>query len=164
MFDEEPPVAIHIADPETVELVERCAKMLRLDKTATIRKLMRQELERLGQPTTVEKPKPRGRLAELDARCRSDTHEYDRLKREKTGKGGTRVWGMLKRHGSVETYTRMVLKGPGEALRFLAEQDRLAISAEQTVLEYQELFSPEVRKRADEALAWAREIQRRKKK
>ena len=154
--------AIYISDPEAVADVDRLAKLLGLDKTATIRTLAREKLAILGQPFTDEKPKPRdGDLADLEERCRRDTRDYLRLRREKTGKkGGTRVYLMLKRHGPVEAYVRLVMNGPGEGLRFLAEQNRLDLSAEQAVLDYPKLFPAEVRKRAEENIAWALEIQR----
>jgi hypothetical protein len=158
---------IHISDPETVVLVERLAQTLGSNKTAAIKLGMREALESRGRPTSVEMPKPRGGLkAELHARLHRETVEYVRLREQVSGKkSGSRVYVMLNRHGPVETLRRLIMGGPSEGLRFLAEQDRLDLAAENTALDpaYESLIPGDLRERALENLAYAREIIRRRR-
>jgi hypothetical protein len=158
-------MALYVSDNETVELVERLAKALGFDKTATIKHATRNVLESMGLPTDIEKPKPRGGpRAELQARLHREAVAYVRLKAQVTGKkSGSRMFVMLSKHGPVETLRRLIVGGPSEGLRFLAEQNRLELAAERTALEavYQDLIPDDIRERARENLAYAEAIRRR---
>jgi len=159
-------MAIQIADAETIALVERLAKALGSNKTAAVKLGMREALESRGQPTTIEIPKVQGGLqAQLLARVRRDTVDYVRLLEKASGKkSGTRIYGMLKRHGVVETLRRLIVGGPTQGLRFLAEQDQLQLAAECAALDpaYESLIPADVRKRAQENLDYARQIIQRR--
>jgi len=161
-------MAIHISDPDTVVLVERLADTLKCNKTAAVARATREALERLGAPTIVERPKPRGGIkAELDARLRRETKEYVRLREAAIGKrSGTRIYAMLNRRGPVETVKRLIMGGPSEGLRFLAEQDHLELAAEHSVLDpaYDDLFTDDVKERARQNLAYAQEIAKHRKR
>jgi hypothetical protein len=160
-------MAIHISDPETIALVERLAETLGSNKTAAINRGMREALESRCQSTTVEGPKLRGGLkAELDARLRRETKDYVRLREAVSGsKSGSRIYVMLNRHGPVETVKRLMMGGPSEGLRFLAEHDRIDLAVENFVLDpaYENLFPAEVKVRAQENLDYARTIVQRPK-
>ncbi|MFZ1104923.1 MAG: type II toxin-antitoxin system VapB family antitoxin [Hyphomicrobiaceae bacterium] len=160
--------AIHISDVETIELVERLAETLGCTKTAAINRGMREALESRSQSTTVEMPKPRGGLkAQLHARLHHETVKYVRLREEISGKkSGSRVYGMLNRHGPVETVRRLVMGGPSEGLRFLAEHDRLELAAENAAIDpaYESLIQEDVRQRALQNLDYAREIIQRRER
>jgi hypothetical protein len=155
-------VAIHISDPETIKLVERLAETLGSNKTAAINCGMREALERRGQSTTVEMAKARGGIkADLLARLRRETVEYVRLKEQMSGKkSGSRVYRMLSLHGPVETLRRLIMSGPTEGLRFLAEHDRLDLAAETAASDpaYESLIPAAVRERALVNLKYAREL------
>jgi hypothetical protein len=161
-------MAIHISDPETVALVERLAEALGSNKTAAINRGMREALERRGHSTAVEMPKPRGGAkADLHARLRRETVEYVRLREQVSGKkSGSRIYRMLSLHGPVETVRRLVMGGPSEGLRFLAEQDRLDLAAENAAIDptYEGLIPAEVREQAWENLDYVRKIVQRRKR
>lgn len=157
-------MAIHIADPDTVALVERLATTLKCSKTAAVTHSVRKALEERGQPTDVAPPKVRGLLANLEARLRRETRDYVRLRAEVSGKrSGTRIYTMLARHGIVKTIERLAVDGPSDGLRFLAEHDRLDLATENIVLDetYSHLFSDEVRVRAKANLEFARSLRGR---
>jgi hypothetical protein len=160
-------MAIHISDPETIALVERLAETLGSNKTAAINRGMREALERRDQSTAVEMPKPRGAKADLHARLRRETVEYVRVREQVSGKkSGSRIYRMLSLHGPVETLRRLIMGGPSEGLRFLAERDRLDLAAENAAIDpaYESLIPANVRERALENLDYAREIIQRRKR
>ena len=80
-------------------------------------------------------------------------------------KGGSRVYGMLKRHGPVETLRRLIAGGPSAGLQFLAENDRLDLAADTAAIDpaYESLIPEDLRERANENLAYAEIIRRRNK-
>jgi hypothetical protein len=149
-------------------LIVRLSQTLGCTKTAAIKLGVREALEKRSQPTIVETPKPRGGVkAELHARLHRETVEYVRLREQVTGKrSGSRVYGMLNRHGPIETLRRLIMGGPSEGLRFLAERDRLELAAENAALDpaYESLIPADARERALENLDYAREIIQRRKR
>jgi hypothetical protein len=160
-------MAIYISDNDTIELVERLAQALGESKTMAIKEATSKLLEIKGLPVTVDVPKPRGGpKADLEARLHRETTEYVRLMQQVTRKkGGSRVYGMLKRHGPVETLRRLIVGGPSQGLQFLAENDRLDLAAETAATDpiYESLIPEELRERAKENLAYAEIIRLRKK-
>jgi hypothetical protein len=153
--------AILISDPETVVLVERLAETLGSNKTAAVNCGVHEALERRGQPTAVELPKPRGGVkAEIEARLRRETREYVKLREKVTGKkSGTRIYRTLSDdRDPIKTITRLIMKGPTEGLQFLVETRRLDLAAENIVIDYKDLFPADVIERAQANLTWAREI------
>ena len=159
--------AIHIADLETIALVEMLAETLGSNKTAAIRLATSEALERRGQSITVEMPQYQGGLTDtLMARLRRETVEYVRLREQATSrKSGSRIYGMLRRHGPVDTLRRLIMAGPTEGLRFLIEQDRLDLAAENAAIDpaYESLIPADVRERARENLDYARQIAQRRR-
>jgi hypothetical protein len=130
------------------------------NKTAAINLAVREALERREISTEIEMPEPAGSLEDqLKARLHREAVEYVRLRTQVTGKrSGTYAYRDLKWYGPVKTLERYVMLGSSEGLRFLAEQDRLDLAAENAAIDpaYESLIPAEVRKKAQENLDEAR--------
>jgi hypothetical protein len=145
--------ALHIADSETEELVRQLAKGLSTREGQTVRlteaikQAVRNELDRCE--IEVAEAKPLGGLrAELEKEMRAFVLEYARLRAKANGKKGvgSRVWGMLRAHGSIETLRRLV-SSPTSGLKFLAEIGRTEFAVEHIALnpKYRSIIPKDIR-------------------
>jgi hypothetical protein len=135
-------MAIYINDQETEAFVRALSRARSETLTSAINFAAREALAKAGLPMP-EPPQAKSRLKgdaalkqQLDARIRSDTLKYTRLRNRVLGTkgGGSRVYQMLGNHGAVEALRRLVMR-PTEGLEFLVENDALEISAEMVALD-----------------------------
>lgn len=153
---------IHISDRETDELVRRLAARRSLHLTEAIKLAVRNELQKDDDAEDVgmrnleiQSNDKVSLVSDLEALMRSTTLDYTRLLAKQRGtKGvGSRVYQMLRRHGPVETLTRLISHHT-EGLEFLKSIGRLELSAEAIALtpKYEGIITEEVRARAQNNL------------
>lgn len=133
--------AVLINDPEIEARIRRLSALKQTTITATIGEVVTAELNRLGE-IVEKKPIANNMVLEfsLDLRMRDVTREYVRFRELQTGKkGGSRVYQMLARRGTVETMRRIIVsESPG--FTFLRDHDRLDLAFE--VLAVDPKFAP----------------------
>lgn len=144
-------MAILIADAETEALIRKLAADRRLSLTAAVRAAVIKELGPLSSQATNVPVSKDELMQEFERRFRAETVEYLRLRARDAGKArqGTRIWGMLKRHGVVETSRRLLSK-PTDGLQFLKRVGRLDIATENLVLDpaFEPVIPADIRDRA----------------
>jgi len=151
---------ITISSPKTEALVRRYAKLRKLSMTAAIDELVSNALVAAGE--SIEVPvssKARSLKAQLADAIRAAERDYVRLREAVFGKrSGSRLYGMLSRHDVIDMLRRLIVPGPTDGLRFLAEQNRhrdLAVEAIVVDSKFASIVPEDIKAAARRNLAWA---------